>query len=148
VFGDLPNPSRFNDLAALDALAVEVSAGTDEPIWLNVVYAKTLAELTAFARQLGVSFEGAPNKRQLLNEIFKFAVAQRRTLRDVGHIDQNDRGSFVVHEHVNYRLSRGCLPAGLARQALRFEAWSSASRSRSRRRRRASVVPPWSGSIA
>jgi transcription termination factor Rho len=104
VFGDLPNPSRFNDLAALDALAAEVSAGSDEPIWLNAVYAKTLADLTGFARQLGVSFDGAPNKRQLLNEIFKFAVAQRRTLRDVGHIDQSDRGSFVVHEHVNYRL--------------------------------------------
>lgn len=104
VFGDLPNPSRFNDLAALDALAAELSAGMGEPIWLNNVYAKTLADLTAYARELGVTFEGAPNKRQLLNEIFKFAVAAKRTLRDIGYIDQNDRGSFVVHEHVNYRL--------------------------------------------
>jgi transcription termination factor Rho len=104
VFGDLPNPSRFNDLAALDALANEVSAGAGEPIWLNVVYAKNLADLTAHARELGVAFEGAPNKRQLLTEIFKFAAAGRRTLRDTGYIDQNDRGSFVVHEHVNYRL--------------------------------------------
>jgi transcription termination factor Rho len=104
VFGDLPNPSRFNDLAALDALAAEVSAGTEEPVWVNVVYAKNLADLTTYARQLGVAFEGAPNKRQLLTEIFKFAVANKRTLRDAGYIDQNDRGSFVVHEHVNYRL--------------------------------------------
>ena len=104
VFGDLPNPSRFNDLAALDALANEVSTGSGDPLWLNAIYAKTLAELTAFTRELGVRFEGAPNKRQLLTEIFKFAAAQKRTLRDLGYIDQNDRGSFVVHEHVNYRF--------------------------------------------
>ncbi len=104
VFGDLPNPSRFNDLAALDALASELSVGSGDPISLNTVYAKTLADLTSYARELGVTFEGAPNKRQLLNEIFKFAVAAKRSLRDTGHIDQNDRGSFVVHEHVNYRL--------------------------------------------
>jgi transcription termination factor Rho len=104
VFGDLPNPSRFGDLAALDALANEVSAGTGEPLWLNQIYAKTLADLTSFSRELGVKFEGAPNKRQLLTEIFKFAAENKRPLRDVGYIDQNDRGSFVVHEHVNYRF--------------------------------------------
>jgi transcription termination factor Rho len=104
VFGDLPNPSRFNDLAALDTLADEVSTGKGDAIWLNEVYAKTLGDLTAFARQLGVAFEGAPNRRQLLNDIFKFVAEKKHPLRDLGYIDQNDRGSFVVHEHVNYRL--------------------------------------------
>ena len=104
VQGDLPNPSRFADLAALDALANDVSSGGGEPLWLNDIYAKNLADLTAFARNLGVAFEGAPNKRQLLTDIFKFAAEKKRPLRDLGHIDQNDRGSFVVHEHVNYRL--------------------------------------------
>ncbi|MEO6244819.1 MAG: transcription termination factor Rho [Opitutaceae bacterium] len=104
VFGDLPNPSRFNDLGALDALAAELAAGTGEAIALHEVYAKTLVELTAFARQLGVKFDGAPPKRQLLTEIFKFAATEKRPVRDVGHIDQNDRGHFIVHEHVNYRL--------------------------------------------
>jgi transcription termination factor Rho len=103
VFGDLPNPSRFGDLAALDALANELSAG-GEPLWLNEIYAKTLADLTTFARELDVKFDGAPNKRQLLTEIFKFTAEKKRPLRDLGYIDQNDRGSFVVHEHVNYRL--------------------------------------------
>ncbi|MGH7944921.1 MAG: transcription termination factor Rho, partial [Opitutaceae bacterium] len=104
VFGDLPNPSRFGDVAALDAQAAEISAGGGEALWLNQIYAKTLAELTAFARELDISFEGAPNKRQLLTEIFKFAAEKKRPLRDTGYIDQNDRGAFVVHEHVNYRL--------------------------------------------
>jgi transcription termination factor Rho len=102
-FGDLPNPARFGDLAALDALAKEVSSGAGEPLWLNEIYAKTLAELTSFARELELKFDGAPNKRQLLTEIFKLAAEQKRPLRDLGYIDQNDRGSFVVHEHVNYR---------------------------------------------
>jgi len=104
VFGDLPNPSRFNDLAALDTLAGQLSAGEGEPIWLNQIYAKTLGELNSHARELGVAFEGVPNRRQLLTEIFKFATGKKRTLRDSGYIDQSDRGCFVVHEHVNYRL--------------------------------------------
>ena len=104
VFGDLPNPTRFNDLAALDALAQEVSSGGGEPIWLNELYALNLADFTAFAKKLGVTFEGAPNKRQLLTEVFKFAAANKRPLRDLGFIDQNDRGAFIVHTHVNYRL--------------------------------------------
>ncbi len=104
VFGDLPNPTRFNDLAALDALAEQLASGEGEAIWLNQVYSKTLAELTTFARELGVPFEGAPNKRQLLLEIFKFSAERKRPVRDLGYIDQNDRGCFIVHEHVNYRL--------------------------------------------
>ena len=103
-FGDLPNPARFADLAALDALAGELSSGRNAELWVHEIYAKNLADLTAFARELGVKFEGAPTKRQLLSEIFKYAAENKRTLRDLGYIDVNDRGAFVVHEHVNYRL--------------------------------------------
>lgn len=104
VFGDLPNPARFSDLAALDTLAGQLAAGEGEPLFLHQIYAKTLGDLTAFARGQGVPFEGVPNKRQLLTEIFKFAAEKKRPLRDIGYIDQNDRGCFIVHEHVNYRL--------------------------------------------
>jgi transcription termination factor Rho len=105
VYGDLPNPTRFQDLAALDALATEVSSGKKgDELWINDIYGKNLADLTAFARELGVKFEGAPNKRQLLTEIFKYAAENKRTLRDRGYLDLNDRGAFVVHTHVNYRL--------------------------------------------
>ncbi|MEN9637021.1 MAG: hypothetical protein RL077_5425, partial [Verrucomicrobiota bacterium] len=104
IFGDLPNPSRFLDQAALDALAQSLSSGAGEPLWLNEIYAKSLYDLTAFTRGLGIRFEGAPNRRQLLNEIFRWVAAERRPLRDRAYIDQNDRGSFLVHEQVNYRL--------------------------------------------
>ncbi|PAW69019.1 MAG: transcription termination factor Rho [Opitutia bacterium Tous-C1TDCM] len=100
----MPNPSRFNDLAALDATAEQLAAGEGEVFHLNKIYALTLAELTAFARTQGVRFDGAPARRVLLPEIFKFAAATKRPVRDTGYIDQNDRGCFVVHEHVNYRL--------------------------------------------
>ena len=118
VFGDLPNPSRFNDLAALDTLATGLAATGGEPLWLHEIYAKTLFELTGFVRGLGIKFEGAPNRRQLLGEIFKFATESKRALRDRGYIDQNDRGSFLVHTHVNYRLypEDGFLPDSLVKR--------------------------------
>ncbi len=104
VFGDLPNPARFNDLAALDALAQQLAVGTGDTLWVNELYALPLGELTAFARRFGVVFDGAPNRRQLLTQIFTNAGANNRVIRDRGYIDVTDRGAFVVHEHVNYRL--------------------------------------------
>lgn len=104
VHGDLPNPSRFADLVALDALAKDVSSGEGDVLWLNELYALSLAELTAFARKFGVTFEGAPNRRQLLTQVFATAGAAKRPVRDKGYIDVTDRGAFIVHEHVNYRL--------------------------------------------
>jgi transcription termination factor Rho len=104
VFGDLPNPSRFNDLAALKVLAKEIASGKGDPIFLDELYALPLAELTAFARKFGVDFEGAPNRKQLLAQIFALAAEGKREIRDRGYIDMTDRGAFVVHEQVNYRL--------------------------------------------
>jgi transcription termination factor Rho len=104
VFGDLPNPSRFNDLAGLDGLANEISSGEGETLWLHEIYALPLAELTAFARRSGVPVEGVPNRRQLLTQIFANASENKRPIRDRGYIDVTDRGAFVVHQHVNYRL--------------------------------------------
>ena len=104
VFGDLPNPTRFNDLAALDALADEVAGAKGEPIFLDEVYALSLADLAAHARRLGMAVEGAAPRRQILPALFKFAAENKRPLRDRGYIDQNDRGCFIVHTHCNYRL--------------------------------------------
>ena len=104
VFGDLPNPSRFADLTALDALAAEVSTGSGETIWLNDLYALHLADLTAYARKLGVAFDGAPGRRQLLTLVLAAIATAKTPLRDRGYIDVTDRGAFIVHTHVNYRL--------------------------------------------
>jgi len=104
VYGDLPDPARFADVAALDALAAEISSGKGEPICLDHVYSLNLADLTAFARELKVPFEGAPNRLQLILKIFAAATEARRPLADRGYVDVTDRGAFIVHEQVNYRL--------------------------------------------
>jgi len=103
-YGDLPDPARFQNLEALAKLAEEISSSNAEPIWLNELYALNLAQLTAFARKLDVKFEGAPNRRQLITQIFLATTEQKHPLYDRGYIDMNDRGCFVVHEDVNYRL--------------------------------------------
>ncbi len=118
IYGELPNPSRFNDLAALDASATEKSSGSGEAWQLNEIYAFNLADLTAFARKNNIAFEGVPNKKQLLTLIFASAANDKRALRDKGYIDVTDRGAFIVHEHVNYRLypDDAYLPDSLVRR--------------------------------
>jgi len=120
VQGDLPDPARFEDLAALDALAAELAnsaqasgqagaldaARAEAPvaIYLDHVYALALAELNAFTRSLGITFEGTLSRAQLIELIFKNAAEMKRPLRDRGYIDINEQGAFIVHTHVNYRL--------------------------------------------
>jgi transcription termination factor Rho len=118
VYGDLPDPARFDDLAALDALAKDISSGKGEPLYLDHLYGLNLADLTAFARNLKVPFEGAPNRLSLLSRIFVAATEAKRPLADRGYVDLTDRGSFIVHEHVNYRLypEDAYLPESLIRR--------------------------------
>jgi transcription termination factor Rho len=106
VFGALPDEARFAEVAALEKLADEVSSGKGEIIYLDELYALHLADLTAFAKKLGVTFEGAPARRILLAGIFAHAAEAKTEIRDRGWIDQTDRGNhgFIVHQHVNYRL--------------------------------------------
>ena len=104
-FGDLPDPSRFIDLAALDAMAGALASGGGEPVNLEVLYGLGLADLTAAARGFGVVVDGAPNRRELLAAIFQLTGATKRPVTDHGWLDLTDRGhGFVVHKAVNYRL--------------------------------------------
>ena len=118
VYGELPNPSRFADAAALDALAKEISSGKGKPLYLDELYALSLADLTAFARDYGAQFDGAPNRKQLLGQVFAKASEAKRALCDRGYVDLTDRGAFIVHEHVNYRLypEDAYLPEALIRR--------------------------------
>ena len=104
-YGDLPDPARFPSLEVLEQLAGEIASGKEDPVWLNELYALNLAELTAFARKMDVKFEGAPNRRQLITQVFAHITGQKIPLYDRGYLDLTDRGSwFVVHDDVNYRL--------------------------------------------
>ena len=104
-FGDLPNPARFHDLAALDSLAAEIGAGQASPLYLDHIYALNLAELTLHARQLGVALEGVPNRRQVMEGVLRLAAERKTPIFDRGWLDLSDRAhGFVVHERFNYRL--------------------------------------------
>ncbi len=118
-FGDLPPPSRFADLAALDAQSAEALADPARALPLDRLYASTLAELTGEVRKLGAVFEGVPGRRQVLDELFKQAAAQKLPFLDQGWLDLTDRGhGFIVHEKVNYRLypENTYLPESLIRR--------------------------------
>ena len=104
-YGDLPNPAGFVDLDALAVAAAAISSGGGEPVYLDKLYALNLFDLTAEAGRLGVTFQGAPNRKQLLAEIFKQLAIAKRPILDRGWIDLTDKGyGFIVHEAVNYRL--------------------------------------------
>ena len=104
-YGDLPDPARFQSLEAIEKLADEIAGSKEDPVWLNELYALNLAELTAFAKKMSVRFEGAPNRRQLITQVFAHISEQKIALYDRGYLDQTDRGLwFVVHDDVNYRL--------------------------------------------
>lgn len=104
-FGDLPDPARFQNLEEIARVAGEIASGEQEPIWINELYGLNLFDLTALARKMEIKFEGAPNRRQLISQIFTATAQQKRPIYDRGYIDQTDRGqSFIVHEDVNYRL--------------------------------------------
>jgi transcription termination factor Rho len=104
-YGDLPDPARFQSLETMEILADEISSKKEDPVWLNELYALNLADLTAFAKKMEVKFEGAPNRRQLITQVFAHITEQKVPLYDRGYIDMTDRGhSFIVHEDVNYRL--------------------------------------------
>ncbi|HEY8995491.1 MAG TPA: transcription termination factor Rho [Lacunisphaera sp.] len=105
IYGDLPDPARFQSLEALEQLAREIASDQQDPIWLNELYALNHADLTAFAKKLGAKIEGVPNRKQLLTLVFAAANEQKLPLLDRGYIDLTERGiSFIVHEDVNYRL--------------------------------------------
>ncbi|MBW8781445.1 MAG: transcription termination factor Rho [Verrucomicrobia bacterium] len=106
-YGDLPDPARFADSVALDALAAELLAGSGgEPIQLDQIYALNVGEVTAYARKLGVVLNASvPNRLQTLEAIFKHATEAKIPVLDHGWVDLTDKGhGFVVHGQANYRL--------------------------------------------
>ena len=119
VYGDLPDAARFADMAALDRLAEEISSGKGKPLYLDELYALPLAELTAFAREQAITLDGAPNRKQLLMQIFSHAAEAKREICDRGWLDLTDRGhGFIVHEQVQYRLypENSYMPESLVRR--------------------------------
>jgi transcription termination factor Rho len=105
-YGDLPDPARFADIEALDALAATLATGNgDAPVAVDQIFAYTVFELTAYARKLGLEFQGTLTRLQLLEAIFIYAAEKQIPVVDRGLVEITDKGyGFIVHEKNNYRL--------------------------------------------
>ena len=102
--GGLPDPSRFSDLAAVDALAEALAADAD-PLDLTAIHAAPAVELAAHLRSLGESVSGMPARRVLVEQLFAWAARERRAFRERGVLDLTDAGhGFMVHLCNSYRL--------------------------------------------
>jgi len=102
--GGLPDPSRFSDLAAVDALAEELAADMD-PLDLAAIHAAPAAELAAHLRSRGEVVPGMPARRVLVEQLFAWTARERRAFRERGVLDLTDAGhGFVVHLCNSYRL--------------------------------------------
>jgi transcription termination factor Rho len=156
VYGELPSPNRFTDLAALDTQASGIAAAaaaapapspaaapaTGLPIALDQLYALTAKEIAVRATALGATFEAPPSRKQALEAFFKATApapataAQNLPMTDHGWLDITDKGyGFVVHEHVNYRLypENTYVPESLIRRyglkrGHRLQVWVTAPR--------------------
>ena len=102
--GGLPDPSRFLDLTAVDAMA-EVSAQDTQPLDLSAIHAAGAGELAQSLRAWGETIIGMPPRRLLVDQIFAWAARQNRTFAERGLLDLSDAGhGFVVHSANSYRL--------------------------------------------
>ena len=109
---------RLADLAALDALATELSADAS-PLDLTEVHAANAVELSQRLRALGETVAGIPPRRALVEQVFAWAVREKHALRESGVLDLTDAGhGFVTHRFNSYRLhpESTYVPAALIRR--------------------------------
>ncbi|MCX6938988.1 MAG: transcription termination factor Rho [Verrucomicrobia bacterium] len=104
LLGGLPDPSRFLDLAAVDAMA-ETLAQDAQPVDLSEIHAFGAGELAQKLRAWGETIIGMPPRRMLVDQIFAWAARENRTFTERGLLDLSDAGhGFVVHSANSYRL--------------------------------------------
>ncbi|MCU0791573.1 MAG: transcription termination factor Rho [Opitutaceae bacterium] len=103
--GGLPDASRFSDIAALDAMAAEVSQAA-APLDLAAIHASSAGDLAARLRDLGETVTGMPPRRALAEQLFAWAAREKRGFVERGLLDLTDAGhGFIVHICNSYRLS-------------------------------------------
>ncbi len=116
--GGSPDPSRFADGDALDAMAAEL-AKDEAPLNLSAIHAEGAADLAQRLRDLGETVQGVPPRRALVESLFIWADKEKRTLRERGLLDLTDAGhGFIVHSANSYRLypESTFVPAALVRR--------------------------------
>lgn len=103
------NTAADGSTATVDAQAAaptpEQLAAADEPFNYHDAYALKLPELEALAKQSGIRWEGAPQRRKLLESLLARAAEQKRPILVKGLVELLEDGfGFVVFGEDNYRL--------------------------------------------
>ncbi|MEO0056021.1 MAG: hypothetical protein RLZZ50_1968 [Verrucomicrobiota bacterium] len=109
---------RLADLAALEALAAELSADAS-PVDLTEVHSASAGDLAQRLRALGETVAGMPPRRALVEQVFAWASREKHALRESGVLDLTDAGhGFVTHRFNSYRLhpESTYVPAALIRR--------------------------------
>lgn len=100
--GDLPDPSRFQDIDQLSREAEETFTG--EPLYMDKLHDVSLHELVEQAQAMGIVLDAAPNRRSLIVRMVSKAHEEKRPVIDRGSLELTDRGyGFIVRHAYNYR---------------------------------------------
>ncbi len=105
VYDSLEEDENLNSIEAFATLREEKTAGEGEAISFNEINELNLPDLEKRARELDVTWDGAPSKKKLLRAIFDKATADNIPLRARGIIELAENGyGFVVYEREQYRV--------------------------------------------
>lgn len=100
--GDLPDPSRFQNLEELSRVATEEFTG--EPLYIDSLHEVSLHDLVEQATAMGIVLDAAPNRRSLIAKMVMKAHEEKRAIMDRGALELTDRGyGFIVRHAYNYK---------------------------------------------
>lgn len=104
IIGDLPNWEMWYDDVALEEFVKKVTSENKEAIQFNKFYEMPLAELTDYAKNAGIDFEGQPNRAKIISAILKHAFLNNIPCIAKGVIEvlQNGHG-LILYASDSYK---------------------------------------------
>ncbi len=116
--GELPHFEPLNDLTEMAKLCQEISGG-GEPVSLNPLMAMPLAQLVEKARDLGIEWNSAPNRSQLVDKVIDRCGEQKIPVYMEGVLETTQDGyGLLVFESDNYKIKpqNAFVPVSLIRK--------------------------------
>lgn len=105
VAGEAGEVNEATTQPATPAPTAEQLAAAREPFNYHEAYALKLPELEALAKNSGIRWEGAPQRRRLLESLLSKAAGQKRPILVKGLVELLEDGfGFIVFGEDNYRL--------------------------------------------
>lgn len=102
--GEVFNYNSLNDPAVLEEQA-KLAAGEGEPFLFNELYASSMNEIVAAARNIGLKLHRTPQRRELVGCIVEEIGRQKRPIRLTGTLELLEDGNgLLVYGFDNYRV--------------------------------------------